>query len=73
MCRWCGKFSFLDDLEMHDVLDNDEKFEEWKAKTTIYIKDEPLHFETKEDFDSLGTVLNCINLTNLNLTNVTNF
>ena len=49
MCRWCGKCSFLDDLEMHDVLDNDEKFEEWKAKTTIYIKDEPLHFETKED------------------------
>ena len=44
-----GKCDFCDNLSIYDVLDNPEKFKEWKAKTTVYIKDEPIEFETVED------------------------
>jgi hypothetical protein len=49
ICKWCGKCSFLDYLNIHGVIDNPEKFKEWKAKTEIYVKDIFLGFETAED------------------------
>lgn len=47
--RFSGKCDLQDNLSIYGVLNDDKKFEEWKAKTKIYVKDIPLHFETKED------------------------
>lgn len=49
MSVWTGKCDLQDYLEIYDILDDAEKFNEWKAKTEIYIKDELIEFVTVED------------------------
>lgn len=49
MSRFSGKCDFLDNLEMRGVLDSQEKFEEFKKRSKVYVGDELLVFDTPED------------------------